>query len=133
MRRTVAEMLSDEDDVTVVGECGDGSQVVETAARICPDVVLMVLSMPVMNGTATEAVRAVRPEAGIVMVTGEGHAARRVDATAGAQAMVPEGPRARGDVPMPAHGRVRLPVLPLLPVTLLGHLRPPRTSGGGVQ
>ena len=68
-------MLPDEDDVTVVGECGDGSQVVGTAVRIRPDVVLMVLSMPVMNGTATEALRAVRPEAGIVMVTGEGHAA----------------------------------------------------------
>ncbi len=25
MRRTVAEMLPDEDDDTVVGECGDGS------------------------------------------------------------------------------------------------------------
>ncbi len=92
VRRTVAEMLSDEDDFTVVGECEDGSQVVETAARVHPDVVLMDLSMPVMNGlAATEALRAVQPEARIIMLTGEGSGARSKAAAAGADALVPKG------------------------------------------
>ena len=34
----------------LVGECEDGSQVVEASARLKPDIVLMDLSMPVMNG-----------------------------------------------------------------------------------
>jgi hypothetical protein len=67
------------------------------------------------------------------MVTGEGHAARPEVASLGAQALVPKGRHARGDAPLLAHGRVRLPVLPLLPVTLPGPLRPPRTSGGRAQ
>ena len=95
VRRTVAEILSDEDDFTVVGECEDGSQVVETAARVHPDVVLMDLSMPVMNGlAATEALRAVQPDARIVMFTGEGAAARPKVAAAGAHALVPKGAKA---------------------------------------
>ena len=92
VRTTLAEMLSEEDDVTVVGECEDGSQVVEAAQRLHPDVVFMDLSMPVMNGlAATEALRAVQPEARVVVLTGEGPAARPRAAAAGASALVPKG------------------------------------------
>src|SRR4051794_39497820 len=52
VRRTLAEALSDEDDLTVVGECEDGSQVLEAATRLRPDVVFMDLSMKVMDGLA---------------------------------------------------------------------------------
>ncbi len=92
VRMMLAELISGEEDLTVVGECEDGSQVVETAARVRPDVVLMDLSMPVMNGlAATEALRAVQPDARIVMFTGEGAAARAKVAAAGAHALVPKG------------------------------------------
>ena len=94
VRAMLAELLSGEDGLTVVGECEDGSQVVEAAARLRPDVVLMDLSMPVMNGlAATEALRAAQSEARIVVLTGEGRAARPKVAAAGADALVPKGVR----------------------------------------
>ena len=91
VRATLAEMLSDEDDLTVVGECEDGSQVVEAVERLSPDVVLMDLSMPVMNGlAATEALRAVRPKPRVVVFTGEGSGVRPEVEAAGAHALLPK-------------------------------------------
>jgi DNA-binding NarL/FixJ family response regulator len=95
VRTTLSELLSDEADVTVVGACEDGSQVVEAASRLRPDVVLMDLSMPVMDGVAaTEALRAAQPGPRVVVLTGEGVAARARVAAAGAHALVPKGVRA---------------------------------------
>ena len=95
VRTTLSELLSDEDDVTVVGECEDGSQVVEAASRLRPDVVLMDLSMPVMDGVAaTEALLAAQPGPRVVVLTGEGGAARARVAAVGAHALVPKGVRA---------------------------------------
>ncbi len=89
VRTALAELLSDEDGVTVVGECEDGSQVVEAVARLQPDVVLMDLSMPVMNGlAATEALRAARLEPRVVMLTAEGCVTRPTVAAAGADALL---------------------------------------------
>jgi DNA-binding NarL/FixJ family response regulator len=90
VRTTLAEVLASEEDLTVVGECEDGSQVVEAAARLQPDVITMDLSMPVMGGlAATEALRAARAGARIVLLTGE-PAARPEVAAAGADALVPK-------------------------------------------
>lgn len=43
-------ILSVEDDLEVVGEAADGGQAVEAARRLRPDVVLMDVQMPVMDG-----------------------------------------------------------------------------------
>ena len=95
VRTTLSELLSDEDDLTVVGECEDGSQVVEAASRLRPDVVLMDLSMPVMDGVAaTEALRAAQPGPRVVVLTAEGAAARADVEAAGAHALIPKGVRA---------------------------------------
>jgi len=95
VRASLTELLSDEDGLTVVGECEDGSQVVEAAERLHPHVILMDLSMPVMDGlAATEALRAALPEPRIVMLTGEGSAARPDVTAAGAHALVPKSTRA---------------------------------------
>ena len=92
VRETLSELLSDEDDLTVVGECADGCEVVEAATRLRPDVVFMDLSMPVMDGlTATEALRAAHPSTRVIMLTGDGAAARSGAAAAGAHAVVPKG------------------------------------------
>jgi len=91
VRRTLAEVLSDEDDVIVVGECDDGSQVMEAAARLQPDVVFMDLSMPVVDGlAATEALRAAQPEARVIVLTGEGFEIRGKAMAAGAHALMPK-------------------------------------------
>jgi DNA-binding NarL/FixJ family response regulator len=95
VRTTLSELLAEEDDVTVVGECEDGSQVVEAASRLLPDVVLMDLSMPGMDGvTATEALRAAHPDSRVVVLTGDGAAAEARVVAAGAHALVPKGVRA---------------------------------------
>ncbi len=95
VRRALAEVLSDEDDVVVVGQCEDGSQVVEAVSRLQPDVVLMDLSMPVMNGlAATHALRSLQPEARVIVLTGEGPTAAPKAAAAGALALLPKGTRA---------------------------------------
>ncbi len=91
VRTALAARLSDEDDLTVVGECEDGSQVVEAATRLRPDVVFMDLSMPVMDGlAATEALCRDRLETRVIMLTADG-AARERAAAAGARAVVPKG------------------------------------------
>jgi DNA-binding NarL/FixJ family response regulator len=94
VRTAVTELLADEDDLTVVGECEDGSQVVEAVTRLRPDVVLMDISMPVMNGlAATQALKAVESTPRIVMFSGEGAAARPDVEAAGADALVPKSAR----------------------------------------
>jgi DNA-binding NarL/FixJ family response regulator len=95
VRASLTDLLSEEDAFTVVGECEDGSQVVEASALLKPDIVLMDLSMPVMNGlAATEALRAVQSEPRVVVLTGEGPGARPEVVAAGAHALVPKGTRA---------------------------------------
>ena len=95
VRTAVSEMIAGEDDLTVVGECEDGSQVLDAVTRLRPDVVLMDLSMPVMNGlAATEALRAVPSAPRIVVFTGEGSAVRPEVEAAGADALLPKSARA---------------------------------------
>ena len=43
-------ILDAEDDIEVVGECADGTQAVDSARRLDPDVVLMDIRMPEMDG-----------------------------------------------------------------------------------
>jgi DNA-binding NarL/FixJ family response regulator len=94
VRATLTELLSDEDGLTVVGECEDGSQVLEAATRLRPDVVFMDLSMKVMDGlAATGALRATQPGARVIVLTGEGSESRPAAVVAGAHALVPKGAR----------------------------------------
>lgn len=59
-----------EDDLEVVGEAADGREALERVAELRPDVVVMDLLMPVMNGVeATRAIRAAYPEVEVVALT----------------------------------------------------------------
>jgi DNA-binding NarL/FixJ family response regulator len=94
VRTTLAEALSDEDGVTVVGECEDGSEVVEAVTRLRPDVVLMDYSMPVMNGlAATEALRAADLAPMVVVLTADSLMDRPEVAAAGADGLLPKSTR----------------------------------------
>ena len=57
-------------EVAIVGEAGDGAEAVEMARDLRPDVVLMDVRMPRMDGlAATEALRRDGPEPAIVVLT----------------------------------------------------------------
>jgi DNA-binding NarL/FixJ family response regulator len=49
-REGVIHLLSQEPDLTVVGEAADGAQAVESARDLKPDIVILDVSMPQMNG-----------------------------------------------------------------------------------
>lgn len=55
MRRGLASLLGLEEDIEVVGEAGDGEAAIEVVERLKPDVALVDIRMPVMDGL--EAVR----------------------------------------------------------------------------
>jgi len=55
VRAGIRLILDSERDIEVVGEAGDGADAVRQAARLRPDVVLMDIQMPIMDGVrATE-------------------------------------------------------------------------------
>lgn len=60
VRQGLKMVISLEDDFEVVGEASNGGEAVAEARRLEPDVVLMDLLMPVMNGV--EAIRLIRAE-----------------------------------------------------------------------
>jgi DNA-binding NarL/FixJ family response regulator len=50
VRAGFAALLDAQEDIEVVGEAGDGAEAVRLAASVCPDIVLMDIRMPGMDG-----------------------------------------------------------------------------------
>ncbi len=76
IRRGLSDLIRYEKDIAVVGEAADGESAVRATEEILPDVVVMDLMMPVMDGVeATRRIKAVRPETKILILTTFGSSA----------------------------------------------------------
>ncbi|RCK76093.1 MAG: DNA-binding response regulator, LuxR family [Anaerolineae bacterium] len=70
LRDGIRSLIEDEPDMEVVGEAEDGITVVKLADSLRPDVILMDLAMPLLNGLeATRQIRKSQPGAKILILT----------------------------------------------------------------
>jgi len=70
VREGLTSILEGKGDIEVVGLAGDGSEAIAKARELSPDVVLMDISMPKMNGVeATRQIKKEKPEIGVVILT----------------------------------------------------------------
>ncbi|MDD2539916.1 MAG: response regulator transcription factor, partial [Desulfuromonadaceae bacterium] len=69
-REGLKSLLNKEPDMTVVGEAGNGSEAVRFALELRPDVVIMDISMPSMNGIeATRRIVAELPDTKVLVLS----------------------------------------------------------------
>lgn len=70
VRQGLRMFMEQQPDLEVVGEGADGAQAVELAARLQPDVILLDLAMPRMNGVeATRHIRECSPQSRVLILT----------------------------------------------------------------
>lgn len=83
LRAGLVALIDGAEDLVVVGEAADGAQAVELTVSTEPDVVLMDLSMPIMDGvTATKQLLAQRPGTQVLVLTSFSDRSRVRDALA---------------------------------------------------
>lgn len=74
-RENIKKLLLFESDIEVVGAAADGSQAIEAAKQLQPDVVLMDINMPGIDGiTAAEAIGGSVPQSQVIMMSVQGEA-----------------------------------------------------------
>lgn len=92
-RQLVSIVLALDPEIELVGEAADGREAVDLVAEVRPDVLLLDIAMPVMDGLeALPLIRAAAPETRVVMLTGVGAAGIRERAFAnGAHELIEKG------------------------------------------
>ena len=89
-RETLRQLLATRDEAEILGEAGDGEEALRLAETLQPDVVLMDLAMPRMNGLeVTRHLKARWPQVRIIIITvHDDEAYRRTALAAGAEAFL---------------------------------------------
>jgi len=95
VRASLAAFLDIDPALEVVAEAGDGQQAVDLAAHLKPDLVLMDVRMPVLDGIeATRRLKAARPKTRVVLISAyEEDELREAGLKAGAEAFLLKGIR----------------------------------------
>jgi NarL family two-component system response regulator LiaR len=71
VRKGIGALLQEYEGISVIGEAANGLKAIELAERLKPDVVLMDLFMPVMDGIeAIKRILAIQPQQRILVLTG---------------------------------------------------------------
>jgi DNA-binding NarL/FixJ family response regulator len=79
VRRGLRTFLSYDPDLEVVGEAADGAQALRLARELSPDVVLMDLLMPGMDGIeAAAAIRHELPETEVLRLVAQGYSNKQI-------------------------------------------------------
>jgi pilus assembly protein CpaE len=72
-RESIKKLLSFEKEIKIIGEAENGQQAVELCKALSPDIVLMDINMPVMNGIeATEIISLEMPNTGVIILSVQG-------------------------------------------------------------
>ena len=70
VREGTKDLLERQTDFQVVAEAGDGEEAVRMAAEYVPDVILMDIAMPKLNGIeATKQIKAANPSSAVLVLT----------------------------------------------------------------
>ena len=70
LRQGIRALLEAEPDIEVIAEAADGREAVEKSRALSPDIVLMDIAMPVMNGLeATRCIKKEKPNIHVVVLT----------------------------------------------------------------
>ncbi|GAI58769.1 unnamed protein product, partial [marine sediment metagenome] len=70
LRQALADILNKQADFEIIAEAGDGEEAVKLATELVPDVVIMDISMPKLNGLeATRQIKARCPNVAILVLT----------------------------------------------------------------
>lgn len=91
-RQGLCDVLETDPHLTVIGEAADGEVAIEKAFEINPDVILMDINLPTINGLqVTRKIKTQQPEIKIIMITGYDDAEQVFHALrAGASAYCPK-------------------------------------------
>ena len=69
-RQGICRLLEDEKDLKVIGEASDGEEAVQMVTEMQPDVVIMDIAMPKLNGIeATRQIKLIRPATAVLILS----------------------------------------------------------------
>ena len=70
VRKGLCSLLRGENDITVIGEARDGREVIRKAGELSPDVILLDINMPLLNGIeVARNIKQIHPSMGVIILT----------------------------------------------------------------